>query len=509
MGRCFKHIGLFRAERGISLGRLEQLVGCTSLFSALERQIAIRSWSILGLLMTLIWLLSPLGGQSALRLLGEEDTFIYHTTNFSYLNPLAQQESFLEGASSANSGRSTYTALFLAALLSSTKYQNTPMDLWGNVKIPTWSSVQNSTSTGDGWKIVGNLGNSNVSYASLIGIPVANVGGGNSTFRLRARQFDITCNKNEEVSREEANFGNLTSTYKLNFTKDGICDSYPCGMTFKSLDNSDNYTVANCQLTYDYVEANISCIGKSCEAMQLRKLDLLTDGYTQDSDDFTRGNMVRTEFNLLPVVDQIGVAAAGARGSSNAEKWMNDPWNFIGVMYDNVDLYKLPPSLLGQRLTIIWNTFFQSTYATTALGGNLPKNLTELSVNNPSLTFNSTQANIISEYNRVYKTNWRWFVALLVSSIILQIAAYTGLVLKYITLAPDIIGYASSLTLLNPYVPVPTGGTTLHGLERAALLQNLPIRIGDVCPSEPIGAIAVARADGGFVSRLNRKRLYI
>lgn len=62
MGRCFKWIGLFLVERGTTLGRLERLIGYQSLYSALERQISLRSWSFLGLILMLLWLLSPLGG---------------------------------------------------------------------------------------------------------------------------------------------------------------------------------------------------------------------------------------------------------------------------------------------------------------------------------------------------------------------------------------------------------------------------------------------------------------
>lgn len=65
------------------------------------------------------------------------------------------------------------------------------------------------------------------------------------------------------------------------------------------------------------------------------------------------------------------------------------------------------------------------------------------------------------------------------------------------------------MTLLNPYVPTPTGGTTLSGLERTALLRDFPVRIGDVCPNEAVGAIAFARADVASVGRLDRNREYI
>ena len=104
--------------------------------------------------------------------------------------------------------------------------------------------------------------------------------------------------------------------------------------------------------------------------------------------------------------------------------------------------------------------------------------------------------------------NWGWFIALLVSSFILQIIEIVGLVLKYLSLAPDIIGYASSLTLMYSFIHSQVEGTTLHGLERVALLSDLKIRIGDVCSNEPVGPIAMAemmlrelakRIEGGYI----------
>ena len=48
-----------------------------------------------------------------------------------------------------------------------------------------------------------------------------------------------------------------------------------------------------------------------------------------------------------------------------------------------------------------------------------------------------------------------------------------------------------------------------HGLERASILHDLRIKIGDVCPNEPVGAIAVSLAGDGRVGRLDRNREYI
>ncbi|KAF2690085.1 hypothetical protein K458DRAFT_439178 [Lentithecium fluviatile CBS 122367] len=479
MGRCFRSIGLFLAERGTTLGRLEQLIGCNSLFSALERQIALRSWSIVGLILAVLWLLSALGGQSALRLLGQEDASTWSNGTFQYLNPIAIEDSSMMGASAANSGRSTFTSIFLAALLTSTSYGSTAADLGENVKMPAYSSIEN-TAPGE-WKLVPDANSTNITYASLIGIPVANIDkNGQSNFSIKARQWDITCDSNQRLLSDKADFGNQTATWKMDYTDHG-CTQYPCKISFKSiagrdkettLDDDNIYTVASCELFYEYLETIVNCNRTSYN-------------YSSDMDGFTRSTLTSNTMKFLITVDSYGVGS----------KWMMDPNNFIGASSDSVKLYEPSLDVLATRLTVVFNAFWQSTYATLAIGGNLPNNLTSLADNSPFLTFNDTSASILSPSPPVYKTNWTWVTALFVSSIILQIAAYIGLVLKYYTCVSDITGYASSMTLLNPYVPTPTGGTTLHRLKRAALLQDMPVRIGT--------------ADEGQVGRLDWRRLYI
>jgi hypothetical protein len=518
MGRFFRHLGVYLAERGTTLGRLEQLVGCQSVFTALERQVTLRYWSVVGLFSVLVWLLSPVGGQSALRLLGQENKNVSSIATVRYMDPMSSTESYLSGASALNSARPAFTSIFLAALLSSSKYQDTSMDLWGNVKLPLYRSIENTTS--NEWKPVSGLYGSNATYGSLIGVPVVGMPSeGYSNFSIKARQFDITCLSNEMRSgaQNDSLWTHLNSTWGIKDDPAQKVTDFPRPILTMSLvddtANYTNYSVAACNVDYNYLEAKVSCNGTSCGVDSMRKLDLLSDGYTTSNNLFTNGNIMFNMMLTLPRVDNLGVGSPSARGSSNAEKWMADPTDFIGLRYDNVELYKVDPDVFSQRLTIIWNTFYQSTFATTALGGALPKNLTQTGLLTSdfgsNVTFNGTQANILQQTLPVYKTNWRWFVALLFSSLVLLAAAYAGLILKYITLAPDIIGYASSLTMLNPYVPTPTGGTTLHGLERAAMLHDMPVRIGDVCANEPVGAIAFAKADDGRVARLTRRRMYI
>ena len=535
MGRFFRHLGIWLAERGTTLGRLEQLVGCQSVFLAIERQICLRNFSIVGVCSILIWLLSPVGGQSALRVLQQEVRYVNTTQTLYYIDPLNMANTAMGSASDINSARSTYTPLFLAALLSSGDYQTTSADLWGNVKLPSYRAIENSTS--DDWKVVPDYNHTSVRWSSLIGIPVSAFNGEEyntpsmNHFTLKARQFDINCFNNSKVAGDQVVASNKASNKTTRSTwvmetateqpacsnnETGCpiqaCLSYPCPFVSISsallVDEEEFSSVANCEYYYDYVEASIECITSTCRVTAMRKLDMYTDGYTQGLGIYLRGTMMFNLMNTMTSVDTVDVASSAAHGATVMEKWMFDPSDLMG-MYENVNLYTLPTDVFAERLTILWNSFFQSTYAARALAGNLgtatSTNITRSSMQ--TITFNTTES-FASQRVDVYRVNSKWFGVLLSCSLVLLFAAYAGLVLKYLSLAPDIIGYTSSLTLLNPYVPTPTGGTTLHGLERAALLHDLPVRLGDVCPNEPVGAIALAANDGRVVG-LDRRRRYI
>lgn len=72
-------------------------------------------------------------GSSALD---QEIGEIQSTGQVRYMSPMTVVDSFMNSASNLGGARGIFTSISLAALLSSQKYQNTPMDLWGNVKLP-------------------------------------------------------------------------------------------------------------------------------------------------------------------------------------------------------------------------------------------------------------------------------------------------------------------------------------------------------------------------------------
>jgi hypothetical protein len=62
----------------------------------------------------------------------------------------------------------------------------------------------------------------------------------------------------------------------------------------------------------------------------------------------------------------------------------------------------------------------------------------------------------------------------------LAILAIAGVVLKYTCAMPEILGFVFTMTRDNPYIPLPEGGSALRGIERARLLGNMRVRLGNV-----------------------------
>jgi hypothetical protein len=64
IGRLAHTVLLWRLEKGARIGLLDTLAGSTSLTSTVTSQIQLRTISILGFGIVLLWLLLPLGGQA-------------------------------------------------------------------------------------------------------------------------------------------------------------------------------------------------------------------------------------------------------------------------------------------------------------------------------------------------------------------------------------------------------------------------------------------------------------
>lgn len=139
-GKSLKTFTRYYAERGLRLGVLELLLASQTVWGAIESQMLLRRFTVVGVHLFFLWSLSPLGGQGSLRILG---TRMDATTTFDaglvYLPTgamLTNMTSSVFAQSDAATGLAATNSLYNANLLSPDVIKRSGQDVWGNLKIP-------------------------------------------------------------------------------------------------------------------------------------------------------------------------------------------------------------------------------------------------------------------------------------------------------------------------------------------------------------------------------------
>jgi len=169
---------------------------------------------------------------------------------------------------------------------------------------------------------------------------------------------------------------------------------------------------------------------------------------------------------------------------------------------------------LAVRLARLMNSYWVPSLDPMNMVGTLPS-ASDLSSGNVSLIggFDGQESEAqVATLEDIFVCHDAWLGILLLSSTVLLVCALAGLLLKSRTRGPEIFGHVSSFTRDNPHVRIPAGGSTLGGFERAKLLKDVKIKIGDTSPSGDYGHVAVmSSGPAGHFGRdttLTKRRLY-
>lgn len=128
---------------------------------------------------------------------------------------------------------------------------------------------------------------------------------------------------------------------------------------------------------------------------------------------------------------------------------------------------------------------------------------------NIRIDISTTTSEVINEQS-VIQYSTAWLVVLLLASVAALAAGLVSVVLKILVPIPDVLGSISVVTMDNKCNNVASGGSTLDSMERARLLKDVEIKLGDVEPAAADGCIAlVAPLDGAIVGTLGRDRMYV
>lgn len=505
-----------------------------------------------------LWALSPLGGQSALRLFHETNSTISETRSVYYADVDAPSQfpkrSFNEAALNRVNG------VVSTALLTADTLEYSSVDTWNHPKIPRLEELEDAESRNDtvrDWYSVDHQANN--SYASLTGVDVINLsesGATNFTLPYEYMYFNCEVSPHNNITSSEyvpgvvntapngltqlnwlnglnnannlesgglfprnATFANAYTSYRGFFMYTRGTAIKPEALIYGSKELALNYYIFECSMKSVMVEANVICEADSCSVQRLRRLnkarqdrtanvtglpwDVVNDGYTNKA--------------LIKHLAAVGGNQTGVTSGPNPVDtylYGERPWAEyeLGTFptHNWTELIKHPESItaLSHRMTRFMNTFWDASRWPLAMTRNDPFALTSLNetgIPPEGMTMSSTGA-IVTRQIPIYRANAGWVACLVICSSVLLLLGIVSACLSLRIVVPDIFDYVSSFTRDNPYVQAPHGGSGLDGAERARLLRKLPVQLGDVEPNSEVGYLTVRSILGAEDCKRGRVR---
>uniref|UniRef100_L2FRG3 Uncharacterized protein n=1 Tax=Colletotrichum fructicola (strain Nara gc5) TaxID=1213859 RepID=L2FRG3_COLFN len=179
-----KAAAAWRLEQGISVLSLEYLLNRRTVFSAFTTPTSLRAANRLTPLLIILWALSPLGGQAALRVM----EMVPSTATVPWLfQNLEFMSAFRHSGPQSSAGFSLLPSIqsaFVTALGTPADIKAEPQDLVGNIKIPMVEAFQSlhqmehdKRQDNDGWYQLDSKSATSTVWSSIAGIPVATLGG--------------------------------------------------------------------------------------------------------------------------------------------------------------------------------------------------------------------------------------------------------------------------------------------------------------------------------------------
>ena len=508
----------------------------------------LRQYGLMSIVLIVLWLLSPLGGQSSSRLLYLRDTEIHSTAAVAWHNVYAARFA-PDGSSLSDLNPSVTNNVYVASMLQSRESVLSPQDFWGNVKIPYMEELLEldlSEETDGNWQEVNQW--QQIVYSSLTGIPVAGLKSGQrSSFLVGSRYFKLQPIDQTQSGGDEKSTGGEA----------GMCDwfgalpdlsdaSAPCVSKRRNSCAPKNIMMSlQCGTTemdfaiwvggghgwYQYkfnvsavdVESQVVCEGRVCSVTRMRYLtdetapDIgLQPGDLQSAIMLAGGASIppRQLYQLMCAFSTLFDYSIGNDQPQNEAFYASgfDPPYTMELSLGSIQesLESLTEDRVGVRLTTLLNTYFQANSSGTMLASQAQADDTSMLPWNqyPMLTVSANISTTVTLY--AYDPV---FVSLtLITSTVLLTCGFLGLFFRYNAIAPDIIGYVSTMARDNPHFSLPTGHGMLDGIERARLLRDVRVQIAEVADVKDgdIGHVALRDIDGEDVGkgRLRKRTKY-
>lgn len=499
--RFFKALARWQVEqrRGIRLGIVEQIFGSQSFAGSFERLLFVRSHLAAGLLIFLIWAMSPLGGQSASRLLFLGESRTSSTGTIFYADPTYQFSHFYMSAL-VDSVEANVNALYTLQLMSPAEQRRSPRDLWDFPRIPQWPRGRDSDREHefDGDSLV----RGEEDYSSLLGIKLQGLDLDDDSvrydFSVQTSYIDLDCSSPKFIDAVDVLARNETVWNSVDVSSwidiggaslkgDDLSNSFAVNITASdpwsaenrsSAENAPNFQMTfaslqteleeqgekevwnpvrvfefSCTISTVYLETDLHCPSPtSCRASQQRRLTPTRQHQFPDMIQDHLGGFIAGSRKWAKAAGSVDESAASA-----TENFIAGQEYLYGTQrrYDWRDVKDL--RTFSRRLTTAFDTFLDATKGPLEYS-NIDVKRRQLPGNNTVVYssydihdfYNETQA--VGRLNNVYRADRVWIAILLGTTMVLQLLAVLGLVLLSLVKGPDVLGFVSSMTRDNPLI---------------------------------------------------------
>jgi hypothetical protein len=428
-----------------------------------------------------------------------------------------------------------FVGLFGASLLAPETVKNSTTDIWGNVKIPFYSSLSELQQDSQGWRTISEASsNLTIIYSAVFGIPGSFLETGNVSFSLESTYIELSClNISSQNTRKRGVFidpglistngpfraaANITSTTPWaigyfgddqtsllanssvvsldNIVATAQNSTIPAGLLlYQDFTGARNVTSVYCIPSQTYVESIVNCTTIPNAARTLTSCSITKQRLSLLPHAPTTLTLLSFTQALLGLSGLLPASTPQFNHVDLLENYIVNPdsndfissTQYAGDSNHESRFLHLPLADFSARLSQLINTFFMgsminsTSYLTHELSPS-PLNTSKSSSVGiqlqtvPSVlttTSTNTTTRPIFRMSIVFLT----FFILATATMLLSAIATTIITRK--TKLRQYIGYVSSLFRESEKTEFPRGGVNMDGLERTRSISRLKVRLGD------------------------------
>ena len=516
-----RRYALWKAERGATIGEIEQLHASISLTATLKAIWSLRRFTLTGLSLIFLWSWYYTGSQAATREYSYRDSASHSTQLVAFLDskaisPFQGDLTNKENVSPVKLTDMTARYHMYSSFTAGTQKTNVQgakevqgADIYGATLTPWYGPPRGTT---DDWRdleldnegflviphmsdqpVMSSIGTSIYWRNDTAGVnawtPQKMVG----SIYYEVSNFQANCTA-PFLSTEDKPTGAVPAlSTTMNMTTMPSDPNQPRELHFWHWVNETHSLTSTCRMTNESLQINALCTAATCKPTRMKHTSS-SPRTLLDSDLFATSffnsmllacGMPQHEGDLSTFDNDNGLVDLKNLLKENK---LNHPHDLSTAENDA----QFP---LSMAITRFMNTYFRSSQMLRyehdfqndlSVNGSIPLS------GNPDFSFLTMDGAI---YNPQYALSWPWLTMDVVSNVVLLFAAVVAFWLRKHTLAPDIFGFVSSLTRDNPHLRLPEGGSTLSGIERSRAMKVVKVKIADVSEDGRVGRVGLAQVD--------------